>query len=218
MTWIMSLLGSSVGRKTVMAVTGVVVFGFVIGHMAGNMFLYWGPEALNAYGAHLHAFPALLWAVRAFLLLATGLHIWAATALTITNWRARPIGYREHEDLASTYASRTMIWSGPILGLFVAYHIAHLTLGVVHPDFVAGDVYHNVVRGFQQPLVAALYIFAMLALGLHLYHGAWSMLQSVGLEHPRIHALRKAFATLFALALVVGDISFPLAVLTGLVR
>ncbi len=214
----MSLLGSSVGRKAVMAVTGVVLFLFVIGHMAGNMLLYRGPEALNAYGAHLHAFPSLLWAARLFLLLAVGLHIWAATALTLTNWKARPTGYREKEDLAATYASRTMIWSGPILGLFVAYHIAHLTLGTVHPSFIPGDVYHNVVTGFRQPIVSGLYIFAMLGLGYHLYHGAWSMFQSVGIEHPRIHAWRKAFAVLFAFVLTAGNISFPLAVLSGLVR
>jgi succinate dehydrogenase / fumarate reductase cytochrome b subunit len=218
MSWILSFLGSSVGRKVVMAVTGAILFLFVIGHMAGNMLLYEGPQALNAYAARLHALPALLWIVRCGLLAAVLVHIWAATALTITNLRARPIGYREREDLASTYASRTMVWSGPILGLFVIYHLAHFTLGSVHPDFVPGDVYHNVVTGFQQPLVSGFYILAMLALGLHLYHGAWSMLQSLGVAHPRYNSLRKVGAALFAAILVAGNISFPLAVLSGLVR
>jgi succinate dehydrogenase / fumarate reductase cytochrome b subunit len=218
MSWILAFLGSSVGRKVVMAVTGAVFCLFVIGHMAGNMLLYQGPEALNAYGARLHALPALLWTVRLGLLAAVLAHIWAATMLTITNLRARPVGYQEREDLASTYASRTMVWSGPILGLFVVYHLAHLTLGSVHPDFVAGNVYHNVVRGFQQPLVSSFYILAMLALGLHLYHGAWSMLQSLGITHPRYNSLRKVGAALFAAVLVAGNVSFPLAVLSGLVR
>jgi succinate dehydrogenase / fumarate reductase cytochrome b subunit len=218
MSWILAFLGSSVGKKIVMAVTGAILFLFVIGHMAGNMLLYRGPEALNAYAAHLQALGALLWAVRLGLLAATAAHVWAATALTITNWRAQPLGYREREYLASTYASRTMVWSGPILALFVIYHIAHFTLGSVHPAFVPGNVYHNVVTGFQQPLVSAFYILAMLALGLHLYHGAWSMLQTLGVNHPRYNALRQAVAVLFAFALVAGNISFPLAVLSGLVR
>jgi succinate dehydrogenase / fumarate reductase cytochrome b subunit len=218
MTWVLTFFDSSIGKKAVMAASGVVLLGFVVGHMAGNMLLYAGPEALNAYGAKLHALPVLLWSVRLGLLVAVGLHIWAATSLTLTNWRARPVGYRERENVASTYASRTMIYSGPILALFVVYHLAHLTLGVVHPDFIPGDVYHNVVRGFQVPWVCAWYMAAMLALGFHLYHGFWSMLQSVGINHPRYNSLRKALALLFALALTGGNISFPLAVLTGLVR
>ncbi len=218
MHWILSFLGSSIGRKAVMAATGLVVFGFVIGHMAGNMLLYVGPHALNAYAERLQSMGALLWLVRLTLLLCTGLHIWAATALTLTNWRARPVGYSERDNLAASYASRTMIWSGPLLALFVLYHLAHFTWGSLHPDFVPGDVYHNVVTGFQVPLVSALYSAAMLALGLHLYHGAWSMLQSVGVNHPRFNTARKVAAALFALALTAGNISFPLAVLAGLVK
>jgi succinate dehydrogenase / fumarate reductase cytochrome b subunit len=218
MSVIPGFVSSSVGKKAVMATTGVVLFGFVVAHMAGNMLLYQGPEALNAYGARLHAMPALLWVARLTLILATLLHVWAATALTVTNLRARPVGYRDRHDLAATYASRTMVWSGPILALFVGYHLAHFTLGSAHPDFVAGDVYHNVVRGFQVPLVAAFYVLAMLALGLHLYHGAWSMFQSLGVEHPRYDPLRKAFAVSFAVLLVAGNVSFPIAVLLGVVR
>jgi succinate dehydrogenase / fumarate reductase cytochrome b subunit len=218
MTWVLTFLDSSIGKKAVMAASGVVLFGFLLGHMAGNLLLYQGPEALNAYAAKLHSLPALLWSARLGLIVATGLHVWAATALTVTNLIARPAGYRERESLASTYASRTMIWSGPILGLFVGYHLCHFTLGTAHPDFIPGDVYHNVVRGFQVPWVSAFYIVAMLALGLHMYHGFWSMLQSLGFNHPRYNALRKAVSAAFMLIVVGANISFPLAVLIGRVR
>jgi len=210
---------SSVGRKAIMAASGGVFCGYVLAHMAGNMLLYKGPTAINAYAAGLHSMPAVLWMARLALLGATAVHIWAATSLTITNWRARPRGYGERDYLTATYASRTMVWSGPILGLFVVYHVAHLTLGSVYPtDFIAGDVYHNVVHGFQRPFVSAIYITAMLALGLHLYHGAWSMLQSLGLNHPRYNGIRRAAAILFAVAICGGNISLPVAVLTGFVR
>jgi succinate dehydrogenase / fumarate reductase cytochrome b subunit len=218
LTWMLAVLRSSVGKKAVMAVTGAVLFAFVVGHMAGNLLLYVGPEALNAYGERLHSMPALLWLVRVGLIVAVGLHVTVGTLLTLANWRARPVPYARRKLLAATYASRTMIWGGLTLGLFVAYHLMHLTVGSLHPGFVAGDVYHNVVRGFQDPLVSGAYILAMCALGLHLYHGAWSMLQSMGANHPRYNALREAFAVLAAVALLAGNVSFPLAVLAGLVR
>jgi succinate dehydrogenase / fumarate reductase cytochrome b subunit len=218
MAWVLDFLRSSVGKKAVMAVTGAVLFVFVVGHMAGNLLLYVGPAALNAYGERLHAMPALLWLVRVGLLFAVALHVVIGTLLTLANWRARPVGYGRRRLLAATYASRTMIWGGLTLGFFVAYHLMHLTLGSAHPDFVAGDVYHNVVRGFQDPLASVVYILAMCALGLHLYHGAWSMLQSLGVNHPRYNSLRQALAAVAALALLAGNVSFPLAVLAGLVR
>jgi len=218
MTWILGFLRSSIGRKAIMAATGAILFAFVIGHMVGNMLLYAGPEALNAYGEHLHSVPKLLWVARSGLLVAVGLHILFGTLLTIANWRARPAGYHVQTLLAATYASRTMIWGGLALALFVTFHVLHLTVGTVLPGFTAGDVYNNVVTGFQNPIISVVYILAMGALGLHLYHGAWSMLQSVGANHPRYNSLRKAFATLAALVLVAGNISFPLAVMAGLVK
>jgi len=128
------------------------------------------------------------------------------------------MGYRAQQYRESTYASRTMRWSGPILLLFVVYHILHLTFGTVHPSFVEGDVYHNFVSGFRSVPVSAVYIAAMLALGLHLYHGTWSMLQSLGLSHPRYNHLRHALSTAVALVVVIGNVSFPIAVLTGFLR
>jgi succinate dehydrogenase / fumarate reductase, cytochrome b subunit len=211
-------LCSTVGRKVVMALSGVVLFGFVISHLVGNLLLYRGPEAINAYAEGLRHLGGLLWAARGILLLSVLAHIWAAVSLTKANIKARPVAYAQRKDQAATYASRTMVWSGPILALFIVYHLMHFTFGNVHPSFVPGDVYNNVVHGFQVPWVSGFYIVAMLALGLHLYHGAYSMFQSVGANHPQINARRRTFATLFAVVIVVGNISFPIAVMAGLVQ
>jgi succinate dehydrogenase / fumarate reductase cytochrome b subunit len=212
--------GSTLGRKVVMGVTGIILFGFVLGHMFGNLQLYLGPEALDAYSVFLHHFlhGSGLWIARAVLLASVGLHIWAATSLTLTSWKARPVGYRMIQRRESTYASRTMVWSGPIVGFFIVYHLLHFTTGTVHPSFEAGAVYHNVVAGFRVWPVSAFYIAAMVALGFHLWHGVWSMLQSLGLSHPRWNSLRRTCATVFTLVVVTGNISFPVAVLLGLVR
>jgi succinate dehydrogenase / fumarate reductase, cytochrome b subunit len=215
-----AFLASTIGRKVVMAGSGLVLFGFVVGHMLGNLQVYMGAEALNAYAVFLREFlhGAGIWIARAALLAAVALHIWAATSLTLDNRAARPVGYRQIRHRESTYASRTMVWSGPILLLFIAYHLMHFTFGNLHPDFRAGDVYHNFVVGFRPWPVSLFYVLAMLALGLHLYHGVWSMLQTLGLSHPRFNALRHAFSGLATALVVAGNISFPLAVLTGLLH
>jgi succinate dehydrogenase / fumarate reductase cytochrome b subunit len=220
MTTGVSFFGSTIGKKVVMALSGIVLFGFVIGHMAGNLQLYLGAHALNEYSVFLREMlhGTGLWIARAVLLTAVGLHIWAATSLTLEARGARPEGYRATRHRESTYASRTMVWSGPILLLFIVYHLLHLTFGTVHGSFIEGDVYHNVVSGFSVWPVSLFYILAMLALGLHLRHGVWSMLQTLGLSHPRWNGLRAAFANLFALVVVVGNISMPVAVLAGLVK
>ncbi len=211
---------SSIGKKVVMAVTGLLLFGFVVAHMAGNLQVYMGREAMNAYAVFLREIlhGAGLWIARGALLVAVALHIWSATSLTLQNRAARPIGYREREDLASTYASRTMRWSGVILALFVVYHLMHFTFGNAHPSFQEHDVYHNFIAGFRVVPASAFYVVAMLCLGLHMWHGVWSMLQTVGLSHPRYNYLRTAFATLITAAVVIGNISFPLAVLTGILH
>jgi succinate dehydrogenase / fumarate reductase cytochrome b subunit len=215
-----TLLSSTIGRKAVMAVTGLVLYGFVVGHMLGNLQIYLGPEAINAYGEFLQHFlhGQGIWIARSVLLLAVALHIWAAVSLTLANWSARPLGYREWQAQESTYASRTMVWSGPLLAAFIVYHLAHFTLGSAHPDFVRGDVFRNMVVGFQNPFASAFYILAMLALGLHMYHGFWSMLQTLGLSHPRWNRVRRGLSLLLAGAVVAGNISIPLAVLTGRVH
>lgn len=217
-----SFLRSSLGLKIVTAVTGLILFGFVVAHMIGNLQVYLGAEAMDTYAVNLRALGhgTLLWIARAGLLVAAVLHIWSAWRLTLINTAARPVGYREVARRESTYASRTMRWSGVIVLLFVVYHLLHFTFGprVVHPHFVPGAVYHNFVTGFRSPLVSGFYILAMLALGLHLYHGAWSFMQTLGLSHPRYNHLRHAFATLVTVVVVAGNISFPVAVLTGLLR
>jgi succinate dehydrogenase / fumarate reductase cytochrome b subunit len=218
MTAVWRFFGSSIGKKVVMAATGVVLVGFVVLHLLGNLQVYEGPEKLNAYGAALRRVPELLWGARLSLLASVGLHIWAAYSLTRMNRAARPRGYAVHDYRESTYASRTMRWSGVTLLLFVVYHLLHFTFGTVHNDFREGDVYHNVVSGFRAWPVSALYIAAMLALGLHLYHGVWSMLQTLGVSHPRYNPLRHTLATLLTVFVVAGNISIPVAVLMGLVR
>ena len=213
-------LTATVGRKMVMAVTGVVLFGFVILHMVGNLQLYAGAEAINEYGHFLHTFlhGAGIWIVRSVLLVAVLLHIWAMAALTLSNRQAREVGYRIWTARESTYASRTMRWSGVFVLAFIIFHLLHLTTGTVHPDFIPGDVYHNLITGFQVVPVAIFYILATLMLALHLFHGAWSMLQTLGLNHPRYNRLRNTVSVGLAVLVVVGNLSFPIVVLTGLLR
>ena len=237
MSWILDFYRSAMGKKAVMAVTGVMLFGFVFGHMIGNLKLYYGPAELDEDGRVVHAAaldeyavglreigkPVLgkeqaLWLARLGLLAAVFLHIHAATTLTLLNRRARGVSYAKASPQAATYASRTMRWGGAILLLFIVYHLMHLTFGNVHPDFEHGAVYNNVVVGFQNPLVAGFYIVAQVALGFHLYHGLWSLFQSLGLSGPRLNVLRRQFAAVFAIVISVANISFPVAVLTGLVK
>ena len=225
MRWILDLYRSPMAKKAVMAVTGLLLFGFVLVHMLGNLKLYAGPESLDAYAAFLReaGYPlvpkeGVLWAFRFGLLAAVGLHILSAWQLTRISRKARPDGYAHaarHQE--STYASRTMRWGGVILLLFIIFHLLHLTTGTVHPEFEHGSVYSNVVIGFQSPLVAGFYILANIALGFHLFHGLWSLFQTLGWSGERFNRFRKAFALTFALVVAGANISFPIAVLTGIV-
>lgn len=213
-------LDSSVGKKVVMAVTGVMLFGFVTVHMLGNMQAYMGAEALNAYAKFLHGMVhgAGIWIFRAVMLVAVLLHGWAALSLTLDNWKARPKGYRAQQLQAATWSSRTMRYTGVILAVFIIYHLLHLTTGQMHPAFKPGEAYGNFVSGFQQVGASAFYIVAQLCLGLHLWHGIWSLTQTFGWAHPRYNKLRRAFASVITLVVVGGNISFPIAVLMGIIR
>jgi succinate dehydrogenase / fumarate reductase cytochrome b subunit len=213
-------LASSVGRKIVMAATGIVLFGFVTVHMIGNTQAYMGAEHFNDYAKFLHSMlhGAGIWIFRSVLVGAAGLHIWAAVSLTLDNLAARPVGYRAQQSIASTWASRTMRWSGFILAAFIVYHLLHLTTGTVHPAFDHANPYANFVAGFKVPAAAGFYILAQLCLGLHMWHGVWSVTQSLGLSHPRYDALRRTFATGLTLLVVGVNISYPIAVLTGLIH
>jgi succinate dehydrogenase / fumarate reductase cytochrome b subunit len=224
-TWFGTFYRSAIGKKAIMAVSGIFLFGWILAHMIGNLKLYLGPEHLNDYAKWLRLIgdpflPKLLAlnVTRVALVVAAWLHIQAATQLTLMNRRARPIAYNKRDYVEASYAARTMRWSGVIIILFVIYHLLHLTYGTVHPDFVPDDPYHNVVTGFQVWWVSAFYIIANLALGLHLYHGLWSMFNSLGLNHPRFNSWRRIFATVFALVITLGNISFPISVLLGVVR
>jgi succinate dehydrogenase / fumarate reductase, cytochrome b subunit len=208
---------AAAGKKVVMAVTGVILFGYVIGHMLGNLQIFEGPEAINNYAHFLHSHEGALWAARFLLGLSVVFHIVASIQLWLLNNRARPIGYVRKDDVPASYAARTMKWSGPIIAAFVIFHVLHLTTGDIvelHPDLAANspDAYDNVVTGFQQhPAIAVFYIVAILLLSTHLFHGLWSMFQSVGISHPRYTPGIKRFAAIFAILVAAGYISIPVA-------
>jgi succinate dehydrogenase / fumarate reductase cytochrome b subunit len=225
MTWFSGIFHSTVGKKAVMAVTGVILFGFVFVHMVGNLKLYEGAGILNEYGRFLRevGYPAVpyegvLWVARGVLLAAVVLHMWSAWRLTLISRAARPLPYAASPKRHTTYAARTMRWGGVIVLLFVVYHLLHFTTGHLHPDFVAGEPYHNVVAGLAVWWVAAFYIAAQVALGFHLYHGVWSVFQSLGINHPRYNAWRSGFAHAFAWIVTLGNVSYPVAVYFHLIR
>lgn len=224
--WPIDLYRSSIGKKWVMAITGIALLGYVLFHMLGNLKIYFGAADINHYGEWLRELlvpfvprTVTLWILRIGLILAFAFHIHAAYALTRVNRRARPERYQSRRDyVAADFASRTMRWTGVIIALFVLFHLADLTWGTANPDFVRGDVYGNVVASFQRVPVAVIYIVANLALALHIYHGAWSMFQSLGLNNPRFNSWQRYFATGFAILIAVGNVSFPVMVLAGVVE
>lgn len=243
MSWFTDLYQSAVGKKAVMAVSGIILFGFIVLHLIGNLKLYEpgyyqgglcnaglpcqsnGAHYLDAYGYFLRhvgepALPAegALWIVRTVLVIAVLLHMWSAWQLTLTARAARPRDYAVSAKRHTPYASRTMRWGGIIILLFIVYHLLDFTAGALNPGFQEGAVHRNVVASFSVWYVALFYIVAQLALGLHLYHGLWSLFQSLGWNHPRFNHWRSGFAHAFAWIITLGNISFPLAVLTGLVR
>ena len=210
---------TTVGKKIVMAVTGVMMFLWLIGHMVGNLQIFFGPEKINTYAHFLHnGGEEILLGVRTVMIVAILLHILAAVQVTLADWRARPVGYVVKKDIATSYAARTMIVSGPLILLYLIYHLLMFTFLKVGPGRSATDVYSNVVRGFQEPLISGVYIVAMLVLAYHLWHGAWSMLQTLGVNHPKYNRLRKLVATGLAVIIAVGFVSVPVAVLLGIIR
>jgi succinate dehydrogenase / fumarate reductase cytochrome b subunit len=214
---------SSIGKKVVMAITGLMLVGFVLGHMAGNLQLYMHPHGgehpLDAYGRFLKEMlhGGGIWIARGGLLAAALLHVWAAVGLTKMNREARPVAYAVTKPQASTLSSRLMRVSGVIVLLFIVFHLAHFTFGKFTP-FEEGKVFHNVVEGFKVPWVSGFYIVAMLALASHLSHGIWSLMQTLGWNHPKYNDLRKKAAWAITAVVVLANISFPLAVLSGFVK
>lgn len=215
---------SSVGKKIMMAVTGLILYGFVLGHMVGNLKVYQGREAFNHYAEGLRSFGApffghgqLLWIIRIVLLISLIIHIVAVLQLTRQSKAARKHSYKKFDGLEFSYASRTMLWGGLLLLAYIVYHLLHLTLGTVHPNFIPGDAYNNFVVGFQQWPASVAYIVAMIPLALHMYHGFWSMLQTLGANNPKYNRLRRPIALTLALAVAVLNIMFPVSVLLGIV-
>ncbi|HLY74090.1 MAG TPA: succinate dehydrogenase cytochrome b subunit [Planctomycetota bacterium] len=209
---------SNIGLKVLMAVTGIVLAGFVAAHVSGNLLVFAGEAKMNAYAHMLKANAAVLWGARIVLLSSVVLHIVSAIKLYKRRSDARPVAYGLKEPHGSTYAARTMIWSGPILALFIVYHLLHFTVGVAHPKFDEHNAYRNVVIGFSSLPVVAAYVIAMGCLCLHLSHGVWSLMQTIGVNRPNWECALRRLAIVYGIAVCGGFVSIPLAVLLHIVK
>ncbi len=229
--FLLDLYSTAVGKKYVMAISGIAMMGFVLFHMIGNLKMYMGATALNHYAEFLKEllYPiapkgVVLWILRGGLITMLLLHLHAAWSLTRLNRFARAVKYQGPRDYqVAKFASRTMRWTGIIVLSYLIWHILDLTLGVVNTtgtngEFVKGEVYQNVLNSLNRPVVAAFYVIANVLLGIHLFHGAWSIFQSLGWNNPRFNNWRRGFATAFATIVVVGNVSFPIAVIAGIVK
>jgi succinate dehydrogenase / fumarate reductase cytochrome b subunit len=219
MTRVLALWHTSVGKKAVMAATGLLMVAYLITHVLANLLVFQGPETINAYSKFLHGTGGALWAARLVLLAAVVLHIVAAVQLTSRRQAARPVGYAAgRQPQVSTWASRTIRWGGVLILVFLVYHILHFTLGTVHTSFVEGDPYHNVATGFSSPVVVLFYELVMVAIGLHLYHGIWSSGRSLGVSAPSPHPIRRQLALALSVIVWAGFAVIPLAVYGGVIR
>jgi succinate dehydrogenase / fumarate reductase cytochrome b subunit len=220
-----SFVRSLIGKKIIMAVTGLVLFLFVVAHLLGNLKVFEGPQKFNAYAEGLRTVGApffgraqILWGLRVALLLSVAAHLWAALAVTRASWQARPVGYRNLETSETTYAARSMRWGGIVIVCYVVYHLLDLTFGPANPSFIPGDAYHNLVASLARPPIAAAYTVAVVAVALHIHHGLWSALQTLGVNRPPTSGWRRGVAAAVAFAIGGGYIAIALAVLAGVVR
>lgn len=220
---VVKLYQTSIGKKIAMALAGVFLTVWLVLHMWGNLHFFEGPVAFNHYteflrsvGSPMFADQQLLWLARVLLLVAFLVHIGAFVQLWRRSAAARERGYGQFKPDVFSYASRTMIWGGIAILLFVVYHLLHLTWGTVHADFIPGDAYHNVLIGFQSPVVTGVYLLALVALALHLYHGVWSAFQTLGVNNPKYNRFRRPVALLAAVVLGGGFAAVPLAILLGI--
>jgi succinate dehydrogenase / fumarate reductase cytochrome b subunit len=217
----LTLTDTTIGKKALLAVSGAILFGFVIQHMLGNLQVFLGPDVYNHYAESIKSNAALVWGVRSVLLVALVTHVVLVVQLYTRSLAARPVGYRVKKNIATSYAAATMKYSGPALLLYILFHLAHFTfpgLSLGGHEFSPLDPYGNFVAGFQIPWVTLLYVTANLLLGMHLYHGGYSLLQSLGLNHPRYNARARLAARGFAFLVTTGNVVMPIAVLIGLVR
>ncbi len=218
-------LKSSIGRKAVMAVTGIILYLFVIAHMLGNLQIFLGPDRLNDYAKHLQDLPMLLWPARAFLLSTLLIHIFVSLSLAIENKNARPVRYAHEDTVQATLASRTMVVTGLVVFLFVVYHLMNFTFGTTHPRYFhlvdaqgRHDVYSMVILSFHDLSVSVSYILAMAALCLHLSHGGMSAFQSLGMNDEKKMCALKKLSLAAAVVIFIGNTSIPLAALLGFLK
>jgi succinate dehydrogenase / fumarate reductase cytochrome b subunit len=213
------LWDSSVGKKVIMAVTGLIMVAYLITHVLANLLVFQGPANINAYSAFLHGTGGALWAARAVLLAALVFHVIAAVQLAGRRYEARPVAYAGgREPQVSTWASRSIRWGGALILIFLIYHILHFTVGTAHPDFIEGDPYHNVATGFHNPWVVGGYLMAMGLVGLHLYHGVWSSGRSLGVSPPSPNPFRRTVALALAVTIWLGFTIIPIGVYAGVIR
>ena len=227
--WLGGFFSSSIGLKWMMAITGIGLLLYLVAHLIGNLKIFLGmgeggeyeidlySEALRTLGGHIVPEESILWLFRLGLIAGFAIHIGASAALTRRNWQAR--GWdrydAQREFAAANYASRTMRWGGAIILLFVLFHLADLTIGWANPSFEHGHVYDNIIASLTRPWVAILYLVAQAAMAMHIFHGAWSLFQSLGSVNPKYKSLRRYFATAFALFIFFGNISIVIAVWAG---
>jgi succinate dehydrogenase / fumarate reductase, cytochrome b subunit len=226
--WALRLYRSTIGKKAIMAVTGVLLIAFLVEHMMGNLLVFVAPARINSYSAFLHSLPEVLWAARIILLVALVLHVMMAYQLTMLKRQARPIGYQDREPQVSTVASRTMRWGGVLILVFIIFHLLHFTTGTIfpiasrpdalYPAFNPADVYGNIIAAFRTPWVVTFYVVVMLFLMLHIFHGAWASIRTLGWIKPSPHPRQRPVATLIALIVWLGFTAVPVAVFLGVIR
>jgi len=219
MNTVLAFWRSTIGKKVVMGATGLIGLGFVIGHMAGNLQTFAGAEKLDAYGALLHGpLHEVVLLARVVLISAVILHVVAAYQLTMLSRAARPVDYAMRKPQVSTLASRTLRWGGVLLLVFIDFHILHFTIGSVHPDYVEGRIYRNLQTGFAVKWVAVFYLVAMIALGMHLFHGAWSSMRTLGVARQTAHPIKRYLPVVLAVVISSGFAAIPLAFLLGVLN
>jgi succinate dehydrogenase / fumarate reductase cytochrome b subunit len=210
---------STIGKKVTMAVTGIVMVLFLLGHVSGNLLVFKGPQAMDAYAAFLHSLGGGLWAARLVLVGSVILHALAAFQLTQAAAAARPQGYAKKKSQVSTLASRLMRWGGVVVAVYIVFHILHFTVGVDALQAISHErVYSNVVAGFSNPAISLFYLVAMAAIGLHLFHGVWSSARTLGIARPSLRPLERRLAIVIAVAVWAGFSIIPVAVLAGIVH
>ena len=237
---ILGYLKSSILSKVVMAVTGVMLVTYIVVHTAGNLLIYFGPDSINSYSQFLHSLGPLLWVIRIILLVALILHIWTSIVLKLDNLGAKPDKYAVKNYVKAKLTSRTMLWTGIAVFLFVVYHVSHLTLGITNPSHVTQELYtpHNmilasgaesmihiartnvynmVILGFKNPLISIAYIIAVTIVGFHLNHAIQSMCQTLGLNNPKYFPTIVKLSTMLSVIIVICLISIPVTVLLGII-